>query len=106
MHLQLARSPRLRRYAAALLALLVLTLAAFVLLPTPRADAQAAPFFPLGIFEDGNMTNTPRAFEAMINDLRPRGFDTVLFTNNILRFHAPLMDVSDRLGFNVIWAPM
>jgi hypothetical protein len=61
--------------------------------------------FPLGVFEAGNVMS-PTSFEALIRDTTARGFDTVLFTGNGLRFHLPLLDISDRLGFNVIWAPM
>jgi hypothetical protein len=61
--------------------------------------------FPIGVWGDGNITTTPELFESMIQDLKPRSLDTVLFTNNWVSRHAGLLDVSDRLGFNVIFAP-
>lgn len=65
--------------------------------------ARSSDFFPLGMFEDGNRMNTSTGFEAMITDLRAHNLDTVLFTNNSNASHLPILSVSDRLGFNVIW---
>ncbi|MFN8633888.1 MAG: hypothetical protein U0893_08545 [Chloroflexota bacterium] len=70
----------------------------------PETPAVPSSPFPIGIFEDANQMN-PVKFEALVRDIQGRGFDTVLFTNNQLRVHRPLLDVSDRLGINVIWAP-
>jgi hypothetical protein len=52
------------------------------------------------------MANTPARFEALLKDLKARGLDTVLFTNNFVASHAPLLEISDRLGVGVIFAPM
>ena len=39
-------------------------------------------YFPLGVWEDGNITGTAERFSALILDLKARNLDTVLFTNN------------------------
>lgn len=63
-------------------------------------------YFPIGVFEDAAMVGgSTTNFEAMITDLRSRGFDSVFFTRNFVARDAPLLDVSDRLGFNVFFAP-
>lgn len=67
---------------------------------TPRIS------FPLGVFEDGNILNgNATTFEAMVNDLQWRSFDSVLFTNNSVARDGSLLDVSDRHQFNVYFAP-
>jgi hypothetical protein len=81
-------------------------------LPAPARGApgetnQSHPrWFPIGVFEDGNVVNgdTTR-FGAMVRDLKSRKFDTVLFTNNAVDRDEPLLAISDRLGFDVIFAP-
>ena len=80
---------------------LILFILAITLLPRPASAATN--FFPLGMFEDANLTNTPTAFETMINNLRSHNLDTVLFTNSSNASHLPILEPSDRLGFNVIW---
>ncbi|MCL4368646.1 MAG: carbohydrate binding domain-containing protein [Actinobacteria bacterium] len=73
--------------------------------PPPPTGSGAAGF-PLGVFEDGNMTYGVSAdFEAMINDLKSHALDAVLFTNNSAQRDEPMLSVSDRLGFNVYFAP-
>lgn len=78
--------------------------------PTPTATSAAPPpwvagrYFPIGMYEDANRVDAAR-FERMLLDLRARGFDTVLFTNNSVDRDAPLLDVSDRLRMNVIFSP-
>ncbi|GAC1651464.1 MAG: hypothetical protein NVS4B8_26440 [Herpetosiphon sp.] len=67
--------------------------------------SKAKAFFPLGIFEDGGLTNEPDKFATMIQNVRAHNLDTVLFTNNSLLNDASLLAVSDRLNFNVIFAP-
>lgn len=68
-------------------------------LPRPR-------LFPIGVMEDGNVLNADAGrFEAMIQDLRRRGLDSVLFSNNALPRDRPLLAVSDRLDFGVFFAP-
>jgi hypothetical protein len=73
---------------------------------TDAAVHDAGGEFPLGVWADGNVTTSPERFEAMIVDLQSRGLNTVLFTNNWVSRHAGLLDVSDRLGFNVVFAPI
>lgn len=70
----------------------------------PQRSVQS--FFPLGVFEDGNMIggNTAK-FETMLKDLRAHGLDTVLFVNNTVARDEPLLGVADRLGFNVFMMP-
>ena len=94
--------------------IIIVMLLLYIDTPEMRADAQITQtrtayddgdFFPIGVWDDGNIITTTELFEAMIEDLKPRGLDTVLFTNNSVSRHAPLLDVSDRLGFNVIFAP-
>ena len=72
----------------------------------PPALAYDGQFFPIGVFDDANVTNTPARFENLIGDLQSRDMDTLLFTNNFVATQAPLLDISDRLGFNIIFAPM
>ncbi|HEY8475329.1 MAG TPA: hypothetical protein VIN09_00525, partial [Chloroflexota bacterium] len=65
----------------------------------------AGRYFPVGVFEDGHLLRgDPARFERMIADLQSRGFDTVLFANTLLERDARLLEVSDRLGFNVFFA--
>lgn len=71
--------------------------------PVSHTYADTNTFFPYGIFEDGGATNTPAAFETMIDSIQAKGLDTVLFTNSFNQYHLPLLDVSDRKGMNVIW---
>lgn len=61
--------------------------------------------FPIGVFEDGNMVGGTQQFEAMLANLQARGLDSVMFTNNRVERHAPLLAVSDRLGMNVYMTP-
>src|SRR5512138_3529666 len=75
-----------------------------VLASTPAGQTSAA--FPIGVFEDGNMLAGKTAlFEAMLKDLHRHGLDSVMFTNNKVSRDARLLDVSDRLGFNVFMLP-
>jgi hypothetical protein len=62
--------------------------------------------FPIGVFEDGNVLDgDTHRFEAMVGDLTARGFDSVFFANNADNRDPPLLDITDRLGFNVFYAP-
>jgi hypothetical protein len=75
--------------------------------PTPTIPQQSVQsFFPLGVFEDGNMIggNTAK-FEAMLKDLRAHNLDTVLFVNNTVARDEPLLGVADKLGFNIFMMP-
>lgn len=65
-----------------------------------------AGYFPIGVFEDANMIGGDKAtFELMLRDLKSRGLDTVLFSNNRIARDAPLLEVSDRLGMKVFMLP-
>jgi len=62
--------------------------------------------FPIGVFEDAHMVNGHRvAFEEMLEDLESRNLDSVFFSNNLVRRDAALLEISDRLNFNVFFAP-
>ncbi|MCC7369241.1 MAG: carbohydrate binding domain-containing protein [Chloroflexi bacterium] len=81
-------------------------------LAAPSDASLAAPLgsvtssFPLGIFEDGNMIfGNSTAFETMILAAQARGLDTVLFNNNSAIRDVAMLDVSDRLGFQVVFGP-
>jgi len=68
--------------------------------PDPKA------YFPLGVFEDGNMFGGDAGvFRMVINDLTSHGFDSIMFTNNNASRDAPMLQVSDELGFNVFFMP-
>ncbi|MCL4535449.1 MAG: carbohydrate binding domain-containing protein [Bacteroidetes bacterium] len=72
-------------------------------LPAPSGGGAG---FPLGIFEDGNMTyGVVSDFQAMINNAKAHGLDSVLFTNNSATRDEPMLSVSDSLNFNVFFAP-
>ncbi len=72
----------------------------------PPQFASKVDSFPMGVFEDANILDGSRsAFEAMAKDLLSRGFDSILFTNNALDRDGPFLDVSDRLGIGVLFAP-
>jgi hypothetical protein len=83
--------------------MLLILLSFFLLFAPAKVEAVSPSFFPIGMFEDANMTNTSTGFENMITNLRSHNLDTILFTNSNNTTHLPLLDVSDRLNFNVIW---
>lgn len=65
-----------------------------------------AGYFPIGVFEDAHMVGGDKAtFEHMLVDLKGRGLDSVLFTNNDIERDAPLLEVADRLGMHVFMLP-
>jgi hypothetical protein len=103
------RSAHSQRLIAIILAA-VLSVTSGFMVPAIKQDqrvlASAEQHFPIGVFEDANQIDTAERFEDLINDLQSRGMDTVLFTNNFVTTQAPLLDISDRLGFNVIFAPI
>jgi hypothetical protein len=68
-------------------------------------DSISTGFFPIGVFEDGNIINNAQNFRAMVMDLENHDMDTVLFVNNSVDIHAPLLSISDQLGFNIIFSP-
>ncbi len=61
--------------------------------------------FLYGMYEDANVVGGPANFTATVHDLQQRDFDTILFANNQVDRDLPLLDVADRLGFGVIFAP-
>lgn len=72
----------------------------------PGRGPWAGRYFPIGVFEDATMVwGSTEKFEAMTNDLKSRGFDSVFFTRNSVARDASLLDISDRLGFNVFFTP-
>jgi hypothetical protein len=104
MNWRLGGAHRTRSVLVVALALLVGSHAAPATMhPSVRME-HSQRFFPLGVFEDGNLVDAA-SFEAMIDDLSARGLDTVLFTNNWVTRQARLLDISDRRGFNVVFAP-
>jgi hypothetical protein len=69
------------------------------------ADSVAGTF-PLGVFEDGNMIfGRATDFERLIQDAKAQSLDTVLFNNQSASRDAAMLDVSDRLNFNVYFGP-
>ncbi len=75
---------------------------------TPVATTIPDPqsYFPLGIFEDSNQFGGDRVlFKAVIHDITSRSFDSIMFTNSSVERDAPLLDVSDEMGFNVFMLP-
>ncbi|MCG8350754.1 MAG: hypothetical protein MI924_23535 [Chloroflexales bacterium] len=74
--------------------------------PVGEPEHRHMKLFPLGVFEDANMLNgDAEAFQFMVTDIRERGFDTILFTNNFVERDEPLLAVSDRLDLNVFITP-
>ena len=81
--------------------------------PTSYINNSVMKNFPIGMFEDGNIlgTVTPGSqgetdFIAMINNLKSKGFDSVLFTNNSIANQTYLMTVADQQDFNVVFSPL
>lgn len=69
-------------------------------LPDPQS------YFPLGIFEDSNQFGGNTVlFKSVIHDITARSFDSIMFTNASVERDAPLLDVSDDMGFNVFMLP-
>lgn len=102
----------LTRAVIALLAILLGAASALGPADPEVSPARAAPAasitesFPLGVFDDGNMTfGKPAEFERLIRDSQAQSLDTVLFNNNSAIRDAAMLDVSDALGFNVIFGP-
>jgi hypothetical protein len=63
-------------------------------------------YFPIGVFEDGNIVAGDKArFAAMLHDLKARGLDSVMFTNSSTDRDAGLLDVADELGAGVYMLP-
>src|SRR6185503_12506893 len=75
--------------------------------PAMAAPANSlAGSFPLGVFEDGNMIfGRATDFERLIQDAQAQSLDTVLFNNQSASRDAAMLDVSDRLNFNVYFGP-
>ncbi|MCC7372909.1 MAG: carbohydrate binding domain-containing protein [Chloroflexi bacterium] len=73
---------------------------------TPTGSSTISQRFPLGLFEDANMTeglNTK--FQTLINDAKAKGLDSVLFNNNYVDRDEPMLSLSDSQNFNVYFAP-
>jgi hypothetical protein len=85
---------------------LVVGLGITVATPTP-GGLLAAPADPFryGMYEDANLVGGPHDFAVTAQDLQGRGLGSMVFANNILERDAPLLDVADRLGFGVVFAP-
>src|SRR5262245_19288681 len=61
--------------------------------------ATVSAYFPIGVFEDGNIiVGNLAKFATMIGDLQAHNLDSVMFTNNYATPDAALLGVSDRLG--------
>ncbi|MGE3269086.1 MAG: hypothetical protein AB7P40_10085, partial [Chloroflexota bacterium] len=74
--------------------------------PAANHPAPGAPYFPLGLFEDGNMIyGVVERFDALIADARAHGLDSVMFTNNSVARDEMMLWSSDRSGFGVYFAP-
>jgi len=61
-------------------------------------------YFPFGVFVDGNMVGGEEGMRAMCEDLKERGINTIMFTNQIMERDEPLLNVSDEYGIKVIFA--
>src|SRR3989344_1529386 len=73
---------------------------------TPSGGISNVDYFPIGIFEDGNITSGNSAdFTDMVNNLKSKGFDSVMFTNNSANRDEAMLSVSDNLTMNVFFAP-
>src|SRR5689334_11433229 len=62
-------------------------------------------YFPLGVFDAASMENGTDKFEASINDLQAHGLDSIMMVLAKASGISPLLDVSDRKGFNVVVNP-
>jgi len=74
--------------------------------PTPTALPSSEPrptsggiWF--GAWIDQNWRNTPASWASMITDLKSHGLDSVVSVNGFVRYHLPLLDISDRERFGV-----
>ena len=70
--------------------------------PTPTATP-AAPGNGIwfGAFYDQNWRNNSLTFGSMIDDLQSRGLDSAMSVNGFVRFHEPLLSVSDGKRFPI-----
>jgi hypothetical protein len=75
--------------------------------PVPTPSGNWTPSnFPVGLFEDAGMQSST-SFTSMVNDIKGRGFDSVLLTNGSVGQEAGLLNVSDTVGgVKVYLAPM
>jgi hypothetical protein len=79
--------------------------------PTETVNQQlsvpsAVSYFPLGVFEDSGMVGGHQeTFQKMLNDLKSRGLDSVMFTNNYADRDAPMLTISDNMDMHVFFLP-
>jgi chitodextrinase len=61
--------------------------------------------FPLGMFEDANLAGTETSYRSMVDDLRARGFDSLMMVNARSTTHGLLLGYTDTIPFNVYLSP-
>ncbi|MHB1414317.1 MAG: alpha-amylase family protein, partial [Chloroflexota bacterium] len=62
--------------------------------------------FPVGVYEDAALLEGDvERFMAMVEDLRSRGFDSVLLTNGHIDRDEEVLAAADRLAFDVYYGP-
>lgn len=70
------------------------------------ASAATEKDFPLGVFEDAPMIEgDPKKFQAMLEDLKAHGLDSVMIVNGDLQRDKALLSISDQVGMNAIIGP-
>jgi hypothetical protein len=71
----------------------------------PTAMLAPIPPFRFGMFEDFNFSPDPTRVKAIVQDLRRRGFDSIMWTNGSVDRQNAALDVSDRLGIDMMLGP-
>jgi chitodextrinase len=61
--------------------------------------------FPMGMFEDGNLVTSQTVYNNMVNDLRTRGFDSLMMVNTHSTRHGSYLGYTDPMPFNVYMNP-
>jgi chitodextrinase len=61
--------------------------------------------FPMGMFEDGNLVTSQTVYNNMVNDLRTRGFDSLMMVNTHSTRHGSYLGYTDPMPFSVYMNP-
>ncbi len=93
------------KLTARLLFLLLIAATSCILIGTTvpgQMTGGPSSYFPIGVFEDGNLQDAD-SYAAMVGDLKAHNLDTALLGNTTAG-KSNMLSVSDRAGFNTIFA--